>query len=96
MTRTLTVTTEHAGERIDVYLAAAVEELSRSGAARLLEQGCVTVDGKTVGKNYRLTGGETLAIELPEAADTEVAAQDIPLDVVYEDDDVIVVNKPSS
>lgn len=94
METTVKVTTEHAGGRIDVFLAAAVEGLSRSAAARLLTEGCVMLGGKPLGKNYRLVGDELLTVVLPEAADTAVAAQDIPLDVVYEDDDVIVVNKP--
>ena len=94
MQRTLTATTEHAGERIDSFLAAGIEGLTRSAAARLLEQGNVTVNGEPLAKNYRLRGDETVEVELPEAVETEVTAQDIPLDVVYEDEDVIVVNKP--
>lgn len=93
MTRTLTAPSEHAGERLDSFLSAALE-ISRSAAARLCEEGRVTAGGKSLAKNWRLTGGEVLTVEIPEAAETEVVAQDIPLDVVYEDEDVIVVNKP--
>ena len=93
MTRTLTAATEHAGERLDSFLAGALE-ISRSAAARLIEEGCVTISGKALPKNYRITGGEELTAEIPEPEDTAVTAQDIPLDVVYEDEDVIVVNKP--
>ena len=93
MTRTLTAPSEHAGERLDSFLSAALA-ISRSAAARLCEEGRVTAGGKSLAKNYRLTGGEVLTVEIPEAAETEVVAQDIPLDVVYEDEDVIVVNKP--
>lgn len=92
----LQTTTESAGERIDSFLSAQLEGVSRSAAARLLEQGHVLCDGKKPGKSYRLTGSETISVTLPEAADTAVVAQDIALDVVYEDDDVIVVNKPTT
>ena len=91
---TLKATIEQTGVRIDSFLAASIEGLTRSAAARLLEQENVTANGKPLAKNYRLRGDETVLVEQPEAAETEVAAQDIPLDVVYEDDDVIVVNKP--
>lgn len=94
MLLTLKATTEDSGSRIDSFLAAQVDGLTRSAAARLLEEGHVSIGGKTPAKNYRLSGGETVLVEQPEAVDTEVAAQDIPLDVVYEDEDVIVVNKP--
>ena len=93
MTRTLTATTEHAGERLDSFLAEALE-ISRSAAARLIEEGGVTMSGKALAKNYRMAGDEELTVEIPEPEDTAVTAQDIPLDVVYEDEDVIVVNKP--
>lgn len=83
-----------AGRRADVWLAEAVEGLTRSGAARLLEEGRVTCGGKALAKSGRLAGGETVRIVLPEAAPAEALPQDIPLDVVYEDADVIVVNKP--
>ena len=93
MTRTLTATSEHAGERLDSFLAEALE-ISRSAAARLIEEGGVTMSGKALAKNYRMAGDEELTVEIPEPEDTAVTAQDIPLDVVYEDEDVIVVNKP--
>ncbi len=94
MIRTVTATSEQAGQRLDSFLAAALG-ISRSAAARLAEEGRVTAAGKALGKNYRIAGGEELAAEIPEAEETELAAQDIPLDVVYEDEDVIVVNKPA-
>ena len=92
---TLPVPPEAAGGRIDAWLAEQREDLARSAAARLLEDGQVTCGGKPLPKNYRLRGGETLTVTLPEVQETELLAQDIPLDVVYEDDDVIVVNKPT-
>ena len=92
---TLTATSEDRGQRIDAWLAAHAEGVTRSAAARLLENGGVTVNGEPAAKNYRLRGDETVAVVRPEAEETAVTAQDIPLDVVYEDADVIVVNKPA-
>ena len=92
---TLTATSEDRGQRIDAWLAAHAAGMTRSAAARLLETGGVTVNGEPAAKNYRLRGDETVAIIRPEAEETAVTAQDIPLDVVYEDADVIVVNKPA-
>ena len=94
MQLTLTATSEDRGARIDAWLAAHVEGLTRSAAAKLLESGGIAVNGAPAAKNYRLTGGETVEVTRPEAEETAVAPQDIPLDVVYEDQDVIVVNKP--
>ena len=92
--RTLTATTEDAGTRLDSFLAGRLEGVTRSAAARLIESGCVTVDGKPAGKSVRMAGGETVCVLLPEAEEPEARPEDIPLDVVYEDSDVIVVNKP--
>ena len=93
-TLTLAVPPEDAGGRVDAWLAGRQESLTRSAAARLLEEGQVTCEGKPLPKNYRLRGGETVQLTLPEPEETELLAQDIPLDVVYEDEDVIVINKP--
>ena len=96
MTTVLTASNEDAGIRLDAFLAARLPELSRSRAASLVQEGRVTVNGRPVSKSCRLNGGETLSVSLPEQpADTALTAQNIPLDVVYEDDDVIVVNKPA-
>lgn len=93
-TKTLPVQPDAAGRRVDAYLSACLEGLTRSAAARLLEEGRVTCAGKPLLKNYKLTGRETLEVSLPEPEPAEALAQDIPLDVVFEDADVIVVNKP--
>lgn len=95
MMLTLTATTEQAGQRLDAFIAANCEGVSRSAAARLLEGGFVTVNGKPATKSTRIADGDSVSVELPEAEETDVTAQDIPLDVVYEDEDVIVVNKPA-
>ena len=71
------------GARIDSFLAAALEGVTRSAAQKLLEGGAVLVDGRTVAKNYKLTGRETICVTLPEAEEADLTPQDIPLDVVY-------------
>ena len=91
---TLQPNKEDAGTRVDAWLAANLEGLTRSAAQRLLEEGKVLCGGKALVKNYKITGAETLEVELPDPEPVDVVPQDIPLDVVYEDDDVIVVNKP--
>lgn len=87
-------TVDTAGERIDALLPRLMPELTRSGAQKLLENGGVTVNGTQAGKkNLRLREGDVVSVELPEPECTEVLPQDLPLDVVYEDADIIVVNK---
>lgn len=94
MTRELTAATEHAGVRLDAFLSAG-GALTRSQAARLIAEGRVRVNGKPAAKSARLSGGETVTVDVPQLRETALPPQDIPLDVVYEDDDVIVVNKPT-
>ena len=91
----LTAGPEAAGERLDSFLAARLPGLTRSAAARLIETGQVLVDGKPARKSAKLAGGETVEVTLPDPEPADALPQDIPLDVVYEDNDVIVVNKPS-
>ena len=90
----LTATPEDKGSRIDSFLAAHMPELTRSVAQRLLSEGRVLVDGTAPAKSCKMTGRESVEIVLPPPEAVEAVPQDIPLDVVYEDDDVIVVNKP--
>lgn len=94
-----TVTEENVGVRLDVFLAS-VTELSRSQAQKLIEGGAVTVadaNGKTasVSKKTVLSEGDSVEAVMPEPEVLDVCAENIPLDVVYEDEDVIVINKPS-
>ena len=91
---TLQPNKEDGGTRIDTWLAVNLENVTRSAVQRLLEEGRVTCGGKTLAKNYKLNGAETLEVSLPAPEPVDVVPQDIPLDVVYEDSDVIVVNKP--
>lgn len=86
---------ESAGVRLDSFLAARLEKLTRSAAQRLIETGQVTVDGRTVPKSCKLAGTELVTAAIPEPEPVNAVPQDIPLDVVYEDGDVIVVNKPA-
>lgn len=94
MEEILTITTQESAERIDALLARSVESLTRSAAQRLLEQGAVTKNGVPVKKNYKTVPGDVFEIVLPEPEAVDLVPQDIPLDVVYEDGDLIVVNKP--
>lgn len=90
----MTILLDRDGERLDAALARLVPELSRSAAQRLIEQGSVTLGGRPVKKNEKTASGTALELCLPEVRETAVTAQEIALDVVYEDGDVIVVNKP--
>ena len=85
---------EEAGLRMDVALSRLLENTTRSAAQKLLEEGRVTCGGRIVKKNEKTTAGQELTVDLPEPEPVDVIPQDIPLDVRYEDDDVIVVNKP--
>ena len=90
----LIITADQAGERVDVLLSRSIKNMTRSAAAKLLEEGTVLLSGKPVKKNYKTSVGDLLEVTLPEPEPVEAIPQNIPLDVVYEDDDVIVINKP--
>ena len=90
---TLSFTAETAGERIDALLPR-IAPLSRSAAQKLLDSGGVQVNGAPVKKNYKVAAGDRIVLTLPDPAPLDLVPQDIPLDVVFEDGDVIVVNKP--
>ncbi len=81
--------------RVDKYVAGSGEiNLSRSAAALLIDEGKVTVNGKTVNKKYKLSINDVIDICIPDPVPYEAKAENIPLDIVYEDDDLLVVNKP--
>ncbi len=90
----LQIQAEESGERIDALLARSVPSLSRSAAQRLLEQGLVTRSGAPVRKNYRCAAGDEFEVLLPAAEDVPLVPQEIPLVIAYEDEDVVVVDKP--
>lgn len=86
-------TVETAGERLDALLPQLMDELTRSGAQRLIDSGRVSVNGAPAKKNLRVSAGDVVGVTLPEPECTELRAQELPLDIVYEDADLIVVNK---
>jgi len=93
--KTLELTADRPGERLDVFLSRAVADLSRSQARRLIDDGLVTVDGAPERPSYRLPGGARITATLPPAEEVEPAAERIPLTIIYQDEDVIVVDKPA-
>ncbi len=91
----LVVDEANAGGRLDAVLAKEHDVLSRSRIKDLILAGAVTIDGKTVSEpKYRLKAGETIVLLAPPPEDPEPQAEDIPLDILYEDDELIVINKP--
>ena len=88
------VTAEESGERVDALLARHLEGFSRSAVQRLIESGAVLLGGRPVKKNLAVSTGDAFLVTLPELAEIPLVPQDIPLDVVYEDEYLIVVNKP--
>ena len=86
-------TAEEKGQRLDVFVVERFPELSRSHVQKLIEQGNVLVDGTVRKANYKLRGGEAVQVTVPQAEPISVEPEDIPLDILYEDKDIIVVNK---
>lgn len=86
-------TADRTDERLDLFLVRRLPDLSRSYAQRLIADGQVTVDGTARKANYKLRGGEEIVCTMPPAEEIEICAEDIPLDILYEDADIIVVNK---
>ena len=83
-----------AGERLDAFLARSMENMSRSGAQKLLEEGHVLLRGKPGKKKDKLQPGDEIRVTIPEPKPVDIVAKDIPLNIVYEDEDVLVINKP--
>ena len=90
----MTLYADTAGERLDAFLSRSVPELSRSAAQRLLEEGLVLRNGAPGKKNDRLNPGDIVDYTIPAPKPVEIAPKEIPLDIVYEDEDVVVINKP--
>ena len=82
------------GERLDAFLARCAEGLSRSAAQKLIEEGAVTRNGKPGKKNDKLNMGDAVEYEIPEAKPVDILPTEMPLDIVYEDEDLLVINKP--
>ena len=89
----LEITENQAGERIDRFLADS-QDLTRSFLQKILKEGEVIVNGKSVKANYKLRKGDRSEFEIPEAVEPDIVAEDIPLSILYEDADVLVVDKP--
>ena len=88
------VTEEYEDERIDKYISVLIDSLSRSFIQKLLKDGHVLVNDQPVKQNFRLKEGDEVVFSLPKAVEPDILPEDIPLDILYEDDDVLVVNKP--
>lgn len=93
MEYTFEITEENAGERTDKFLSTAIEDISRSSIASLCEDGMVLSGGKAVGKNYKLRVGDIITVTVPEPKEYEAGAENIPLEIVFEDEHLLVVNK---
>ena len=91
---TLTFRAVQDGERIDRYLSGCLEDLSRSYIQKLVKDGNIRVDGRIVKANYKLSAGEEIRVLVPEPEVPDIRPENIPLDILYEDDDILVVNKP--
>ena len=85
---------DSAGERLDAFLARSVEDMSRSTAQKLIEEGCVLRNGGAARKNDKLNIGDEISVTVPEPKEVEITATQMSLDIVYEDEDLLVINKP--
>ncbi len=95
MERVVELTVEEGGERLDKYIAQAVPDLSRAAVQRLIKDGRVTVGDAVLKASYRVESGDRIAVHIPPPETDAVQAESIPLDIVYEDDDLLVINKPA-
>lgn len=90
----LTVDENSVGDRIDRYISENVADMTRSGVQKIIDSGLVLVNSVVIGKNYKLRQGDAITITKPDPVTLEVVAENIPLDIRYEDSDLLVVNKP--
>ena len=90
----MTLYPDISGERLDAYLARTVENLTRSAAQKLIDEECVLRNGKKAKKNDKLAIGDEITVTIPEPKAVDIAPTEMPLDIVYEDEDVVVINKP--
>jgi 23S rRNA pseudouridine1911/1915/1917 synthase len=89
-----TVESEDIGKRLDVFISEELEDMSRSAVQKLIESGNISVNNRSVNKNYKLRDGDIIELERPLPVSLDILPENIPLDILYEDDDLIVVNKP--
>ena len=90
----MTYIADIAGERLDAFVARVCPDLTRSAAQRLIEEGTVTRNGKNAKKNDKLNIGDEISVTIPEPKEVDIVAREMPLDIVYQDEDVLVINKP--
>lgn len=88
------ITGQETGLRVDKYLSEQLPDVSRSYLQKIIKEGQVLADGKPVKANYRVSEGNVIELELPEAVEPEIEPEELPLDILYEDSDVILINKP--
>jgi 23S rRNA pseudouridine1911/1915/1917 synthase len=93
MTETIEIAAEDAGKRLDVFLAATIPELTRAAVQRLIEQGQILLDGSGVKSSHKLSAGEVVSVTIPPPLPATAQAEDIPLEILFEDVDVVVINK---
>lgn len=91
-----TIETDDVNKRVDVFLNEEMEDVSRSALQKNIEKGNITVNGEKISKNYKLRLGDIVEAELPPPENIDIVLEDIPLDIMYEDDDLIVINKPQN
>jgi len=92
--RTIELQADDSGERLDKLLASCLEGMSRSAVQHLISNGMVTSEGKALSKSVKLTQGQRILVNLPLAAEMDVTAENIPINIIYEDDDLLIVYKP--
>ena len=90
----MTYIADTAGERLDAFVARVCPNLTRSAAQRLIEEGAVSRNGKNAKKNDKLNLGDEIDVTIPEPKEVDIVAKEMPLDIVYQDEDVLVINKP--
>ena len=94
MIQTVTVEKEFSGNRVDKFLSEQFPDLSRSYILKFIKDGHVTANGKIVKANYKLNALDTLALDKPELQEPDIVPENIPIDILYEDEDILIVNKP--
>ncbi len=90
------INSENQGERIDKFLSSKLSNISRSYIHKLIEDGNITVNQNSVNKKYKLSENDMINVKIPKPQELEVIAENIPLDIVYEDNDLLIVNKPKN
>lgn len=93
-TEELTVLPEEEGQRLDRFIAGRMEDLTRTAVEKLTEAKAVQKDGKPLTKSYKVKAGDCILVTIPDPVSTDVLPEEIPLAIVYEDEDLLVVNKP--